>query len=156
MKNRNFVWLWMGAIFCGFGLLRVFPAQASDGQEVSGFYEVIAANIPNANEVQVTLRIRLTNLSETSLTITQLELQNLSSMPKTTAATSSASSTTEMLLFLASHDSRTVKRQFTVSRMEYEQWQKGGHPCFLLTMETSASQHISRFVPLFQMKGIRE
>jgi hypothetical protein len=128
--------------------------RASDGREVSGFYDVIKTNSPNADEVQVTLRMRLTNLSETSLTITQLELPSFLPAPKTTKAISPA--VTTMDLFLTVHDSKTIERQFTVSRTEYEHWKTGGYPRLLVTMDTSASQHVSRIVPLFLMKGIKE
>lgn len=136
-------------------------AQAASGQQdvrhnfVSGQYKVVQTANLGKNEISVTLLIRLTNASETQLSVTGLELTGLHHAPKPTGGAAGVP-TASTRVSLAAHGSTTTKQQFTVSSGEYAAWQKGLRPRLRVIYQADGTPATSLVVQLMRAEGIRE
>lgn len=108
-------------------------APASNAPVVSGSYSVVK-NKALGLQVQMRIRIHLMNHGPSDLSVQRMTLWNFSHPDKGGSRT--------CVLMLRAHASADVTQEFIVSRSDYQRWQKGFRPRFVL--ETGQGNAVSR------------
>jgi hypothetical protein len=98
-------------------------AAADNAPQVSGSY-VVTQRRAVGSQVQIGMRIHLTNHGTSDLSIRRLTLWDFSHPEKGGSRVSA--------LTLRAHAAADTTQQFTVSRSDYQSWQKGFRPRFVL------------------------
>jgi hypothetical protein len=134
--------------------------QAARRNFVSGQYKIVETNDLGKNEIRATLLIRLTNASETQLSVTRLEFPGSRPAPRSAGAAGSQTApeqtTASTPVSLAAHSSATTRQQFTVSSGEYAAWLKGLRPRLRAIYQADGAPAGSQVVQLMRAEGIRE
>lgn len=120
-------------------------ARAQSGHEVSASYK-IAETTDLGSQVRVTLQLRLNNNSEVNLSITKVALRSL--MPGPPSPEESVS------VLLRPQGTSDLTHSFTISRQEYDQWEKGGRPRLFLRLQTDDGHELTRTIaPMSDLAG---
>jgi hypothetical protein len=98
-------------------------ASASSAPVLSGSYSVVQSRALG-NQMQIRVRMRLTNSGPSDLSIQRITLWN-SSHPEKGGSHARA-------VTLRARSSADTMQEFTVSRSDYRQWQKGFRPRIVL------------------------
>jgi hypothetical protein len=128
---RNILRFWMTCLVIT-ALLAVATrlASATSAPLLSGTYSVVE-NKPLGVQVQIRLRIHLTNRGSSDLSIQRMTLWD-SSHPQKGASQACA-------LMLRARTSADTTQEFTLSRSDYQQWHKGFRPRFVFEIAVPAS-----------------
>ena len=100
-------------------------ASGSNAPVVSGSYSVVQ-NKALGSQVQIRIRIHLTNHGPSDLSVQRMTLWDFSHPDK--------GGSRACALTLRAHTSADTTQEFMVSRSDYQQWQKGFRPRFVLEM----------------------
>jgi hypothetical protein len=100
-------------------------APGSNAPVVSGSYSVVQNKALGA-QVQMRVRIHLMNQGSSDLSVQRMTLWNFSH-PDQGGSRACA-------LMLRAHGSADITQEFIVSRSDYQRWQKGFRPRFVLEM----------------------
>lgn len=131
LMRRNVLRFCRGCLMIG-ALLQagIQYAPGSNAPVVSGSYSVVQ-NKALAIRVEMRIRIHLTNHGPSDLSVRRMTLWN-SSHPDTGGSRACA-------VVLRAHTSADVTQDFVLSRSDFQRWQKGFRPRFVL--ETSGSEN---------------
>jgi hypothetical protein len=105
-------------------------ASATSAPVLSGSYTVVR-NKPLGAQIQIRLRIHLTNRGSSDLSIQRITLWD-SSHPEKEGSQACA-------LMLRAHTSADTTQEFTISRSHFQQWQQGFRPRLVLELASPAS-----------------
>jgi len=124
--------------------LGIQSALASNAPSVSGSYEVLQ-NTARGSQAQIRMRIHLVNHGPSDLSIQRMTLWDFSHADK---GGSHACAVT-----LRAHTSAETIQEFTIRRSEYQLWQKGVRPRFVLQMAGPARTKSKAVVRLDRNSG---
>lgn len=105
-------------------------APGSNAPVVSGSYDVVQNQALGA-QMQVRIRIHLMNRGSSELSVQRMTLWNSSHPDK--------GGSRACTLLLRAHTSADITQEFILSRSEYQHWQKGFRPRFVLEASGSGS-----------------
>jgi hypothetical protein len=100
-------------------LLTTVTALAKDGRDFAGFYNVSHANI-QGEQVHLTLNLRVQNNGDADVSHAVITLRQNTGFDVVGSS--------KPIALLRVHDVVNISQQFTVSRREYEKWDKGSQP----------------------------
>jgi hypothetical protein len=125
----------------GFALLLLLlatpAARAQSGNEITASYQV-TDSVANGSQLRVTLRVRLINHAEQSLTVTQVSLRGFFPV--------AISAETQAPVLLRAHGSSNFTPTFTISPQEFQHWQSGARPRLLLKVLTDDGRELTRTI----------
>ena len=130
----------MAALFA----LSVQPAPASNAPLVSGSYQVLQ-NRDLGSQLQIRLRIHLANPGPFDVSIRRMTLWDFSHPGKVATQT--------CVVVLGAHASAETTLELTLPKSEYQLWQKGLRPRFVLEMGGPGSARIKTVVRLDRISG---
>jgi hypothetical protein len=107
--------------------LGVQPALASNVPLISGSYQVVQKS-GLGSQTQIRLRIHLVNQGPTDLSIQRMTLWDFSHPDK--------GGTRACAVTLPAHASAETTQEFTIPRSEFQLWQRGLRPRFVLQLGT--------------------
>jgi hypothetical protein len=119
-------------------------ATASNGPLVSGSYKVVQSkNV--GSQAQIRIRIHLVNHGPLDLSIQRMTLWDFSHPDK--------GGTNACAVALRAHASAETTQEFTIRRSDYQLWQKGLRPRFVLQMGGKGSTKSTAVVRLDRISG---
>jgi hypothetical protein len=121
----------------------VQPLHGGDKPAILAFYQIDQVT-DLGTDVRVSLRLRLMNQSDDVLLIDHIALQTF--IPGPNGKGQGCSTSTE----LGAHGSETLTQDFTISRAEYEVWQRGIRPRLALNIQVSGVEQWTLIVPLMK------
>ncbi|MGA9506982.1 MAG: hypothetical protein WBV31_21250 [Terriglobales bacterium] len=124
--------------------LGVQIALASNGPLVTGSYQVVQ-NTSLGPQAEIKMRIHLVNHGALSLFIQRMTLRDISRPSK--------GGTSACAVTLPAHASADTTQEFTIPRSEYEQWQKGLRPRFILGLSGPGNRKSTAVVRLDRISG---
>jgi hypothetical protein len=119
-------------------------ASANNGPLVSGSYEVLHSTALGS-QAQIRIRIHLTNHGSSDLLIQKIILWDFSHPEKGGMHACSVA--------LRAHGAGELTQEFTIPRSEYQLWQKGSRPRFVLEMSGSGGANGKTVVRLDRISG---
>jgi len=120
-------------------------ALASSGPLITGYYQVVQ-NTNLGPQALIKMRIYLVNHGAPSLFIQRMTLRDVSHPGK--------GGTNACAVTLPAHASADTTQEFTIPRSEYEQWQKGLRPRFILGLSGSGNRKSTAVVRLDRISGL--
>jgi len=118
--------------------------RAATATQVSGSYEVVR-NTTLGSQSQIRIRIRLVNHGPSDLSIQRMTLWDFSHPDK--------GGSRPCAVVLRAHASAETIQEFTIRRSDYELWQKGLRPRFVLQMAGPANTKSKAVVRLDRISG---
>ncbi len=119
-------------------------ATASNAPLVSGSYEVVQSkNV--GSQAQIRIRMHLVNHGPSDLSIQRMTLWDFSHPDK--------GGTNACAVTLRAHASAETTREFTIRRSDYQLWEKGLRPRFILQMGGKGSSKSTAVVRLDRISG---
>jgi hypothetical protein len=122
-------------------LLAAVPAHAANGRDFAGFYE-IGNVIQQGSTVRLTFSVRLFNYSGAKVSGATLTLRDRLLLQQINASFPSLS--------FRDHESVRCSAEVTISRFEYERWQRGGVPNLFIEFQDSKGNLVRRRAELVQ------
>ncbi len=119
-------------------------ATASNAPLVSGSYEVVQ-NKDLGSQAEIRMRIHLVNHGPSDLSIQRMTLWDFSHPDK--------GGTNACAVALHAHASAETTQEFTIRRSDYQLWQKGLRPRFVLQLGGKGSTKSTAVVRLDRISG---
>jgi len=119
-------------------------ATAGNAPLVSGSYEVLQSKYLGS-QAQIRIRIHLVNHGPSDLSIQRMTLWDFSHPDK--------GGTNAYAVALRAHASAETTQEFTIRRADYQLWQKGLRPRFVLQMGGKDSSKSTAVVRLDRISG---
>jgi len=133
-------WKCCAVLLLWLGCVQAFPR---DGRDFAGSYRLLSA-VSRGASVNVTISVKLMNYGESEVSGARLVLKENNSQSSSLGAFSSTVS-------LAKRGQTELRGSFEVPREQYDLWQKGATPSFVVSYKDASGRPVERRVELVRM-----